>query len=94
MLATAVTTAQEFVDDFLFVYIALVFIYMLLGWFRLPYSIWLTRIQRFLYDVCDPYLRLFRRFIPPLGPVDVSATAAIVGLYVLQRLLHYLIGKA
>ena len=29
-------------------------------------------LKRFLYDVCDPYLRLFRRFIPPLGPLDLS----------------------
>ena len=36
-------------------------------WVRLPYSPWLNRIQRFLYDVSDPYLRLFRRVLPSWG---------------------------
>ena len=51
-----------------------IFAYILTSWIRMPYSPWLNRIQRFLYDVCDPYLRLFRRFIPPLGPLDPVAT--------------------
>ena len=93
-VATAVTTAQQFVDVFLYVYIALLFVYILLAWFQLPYSVWLSRIQRFLYDICDPYLRLFRRFIPPLGAVDLSPTVGIIVLFVIQRLLHFLIGKA
>ena len=93
MLATAVSTAQQFVDVFLYVYLALLFLYVLLTWFRLPYSVWLSRVQGFLYDVCDPYLRLFRRVVPPLGPVDLSPTIAIIVLLVIQRGLHILIGK-
>ena len=51
----------------------LLFAYILTSWIRLPYRPWLNRVQRFLYDVCDPYLRIFRRFLPPLGPLDLSA---------------------
>jgi YggT family protein len=54
----------------------------------LPYSIWLNRIQRFLYDVCDPYLRVFRRFVPPIGPLDLSPMIAVLVLVVLQQVLH------
>ena len=36
--------------------------YILTSWFRLPYS--LQPVQRFLYDVCEPYLRLWRRLLP------------------------------
>src|ERR1700756_353282 len=36
--------------------------YILTTWVQLPYS--LRPVQRFLYDVCDPYLRLWRRLIP------------------------------
>jgi len=54
---------------------------------RLPYSIWLNRIQRFLYDVCEPYLRIFRRFIPPLGPLDISPIVAIFTLWIASRLV-------
>ena len=45
----------------------------MLGFLRMPYS--LQPVQRFLYDVCEPYLRLWRRFLPFLrfGPFDLSA---------------------
>ena len=35
-----------------------------------------TALQRFLYDVCEPYLRLFRAILPPLGPLDLSPMVA------------------
>ena len=56
---------------------AVLFAYILTSWIRLPYQPWLNRVQRFLYDVCDPYLRIFRRFIPPVGPLDLSPMVAI-----------------
>ena len=40
-----------------------------------------------LVDVCDPYLRLFRRVLPPLGPLDLSPVVAVIVLLILQRLL-------
>ena len=61
---------------FICVYILLLFAYILTSWIRLPYRPWLNRVQRFLYDVCDPYLRIFRRFLPPLGPLDLSPMVA------------------
>ena len=36
-----------------------ILLYILTSWVRLPYS--LEPVQRFLYDVCEPYLRLWRR---------------------------------
>ena len=77
----------NFVLVFLWAYILLLFGYILLSWVRLPYSPWLNRIQRFLYDVCDPYLRLFRRFLPPLGPLDLSPMVAIFVLLIVQNVL-------
>jgi uncharacterized protein YggT (Ycf19 family) len=37
--------------------------------------------------VCEPYLRLFRRFIPPLGAIDLSPMVAIIVLYFVRSLL-------
>ena len=48
---------------------------------RVPYSRWSDAVLGFLRDVCEPYLRIFRRFIPMIGPLDISP---IVGLLVLQ----------
>ncbi len=72
LLADVGSSLANFVGVFILVYILLLFAYILSSWIRLPYNPWLNRIQRFLYDVCDPYLRIFRRFVPPLGPLDLS----------------------
>jgi uncharacterized protein YggT (Ycf19 family) len=82
LLADWVTSAQNFVQVFTLVYFLLLFAYILMSWVRLPYSIWLNRIQRFLYDVCEPYLRIFRRFLPPFGPLDLSPMIAIFVLWI------------
>ena len=92
LLADAVSAAQSFVIVFTYVYLLLIFAYILTSWVRLPYS--LAPVQRFLYDVCEPYLRVFRRVLPPLGPIDLSPMVAIVVLYLVQRALVSLIGLA
>jgi uncharacterized protein YggT (Ycf19 family) len=85
LLADTADSVQAFVDVFVSVYILLVFAYIITSWIRLPYSPWLNRVQRFLYDVVDPYLRIFRRIIPPIGPLDLSPIVGVFVLIVLQR---------
>ena len=91
MLADWRSSLAGFVSVFLYVYILLILIYVLLSWFRLPYNLWLNRIQRFLYDVCEPYIRLFRRVLPPLGPIDLSPAVAILVLILVRALVVPLI---
>jgi YggT family protein len=93
VLADTVSSVQSFVDVFVWVYVLVIFVYILTSWVRLPYSPWLNRVQRFLYDVCDPYLRIFRRILPPLGPLDLSPVVAVIVLLALQRLVHALLGR-
>jgi YggT family protein len=93
LLADAVGSAQRFINIFFLVYILLIFIYILTSWVRLPYSLWLNRIQRFLYDVCEPYLRLFRRVLPPLGPLDLSPMVAIFVLVILQQVVNAVLNR-
>jgi YggT family protein len=88
-----VSSAQNFVQVFTLVYFLLIFVYILMSWIRLPYSIWMNRIQRFLYDVVEPYLRIFRRFIPPLGPLDISPIVAIFVLWIVSGLVIRLLGE-
>ena len=78
LLADTVSTLQSFVNVFVGVYVLVIFVYVLASFVRLPYSF--NPILRFLYDVCEPYLRLFRRILPPLGPIDLSP---LVGVLVL-----------
>ena len=91
VLADAVSTAQNFVDVFIGVYVLLIFAFILMSWVRLPYSVWLSRIQRFLYDVCEPYLRLFRRVLPSMGPIDFSPIVGVIVLFALDRILTRLL---
>ena len=93
LLADTGTSIRRFVDVFVGVYILLIFAYIITSWVRLPYSPTLSRIQRFLYDVCDPYLRIFRRVLPPLGPLDLSPIAAVFSLYILERIVNTIIGR-
>ena len=92
-LADAVSSIQNFVHVFILVYVLILFAYILLSWVRLPYSPWLNRIQRFLYDVCEPYLRLFRRILPAMGPLDLSPIIAVFSLYFLDRVIKTILDQ-
>jgi YggT family protein len=94
LVSDAASSIQRFVAVFIYVYILLIFAYILTSWIRLPYSPWLNRIQRFLYDVCDPYLRIFRRIVPSIGPLDLSPMVAVVVLLLLQQVVASLLGSA
>jgi YggT family protein len=87
LLFDAATSANRFIDDFIWVYVLLIFIYVLSSWVRLPYSPWLRRVQDFLRDVCEPYLRLFRRILPSFGPLDLSPVVAVAFLLILMRVV-------
>ena len=92
LLADAVSTAQSFVDVFVAVYILLIFAYVLTSWIRLPYS--LNWLQRFLHDVCEPYLRLFRRILPPIGgAIDLSPIVSVFVLVGVDQLVVRLLGQ-
>ena len=87
LVLDAVTSVQNFLRVFVYLYIFLILAYVITSWIRLPYSPWLNRVQRFLYDVCDPYLRLFRRILPPLGPLDLAPMVAVIVLVVLDQIV-------
>ena len=95
MIAAAVTRADvaNYVDALFLVYIALIFIYIVLNLLfsfgmRVPYSRWSDALMNFLRDVCEPYLRLFRRFIPTVGMFDFSPMIAIIVLYIVRTLVY------
>jgi YggT family protein len=90
VLADAASAANQFIDVFIYVYVLLIFVYVLTSWVRLPYSPWVRRISDFLRDVCEPYLRLFRRVLPPLGPLDLSPVVAIFALFLLKWVIDTL----
>ena len=87
LLADAITSVETFVNVFIILYGIVLLAYILTSWVRLPYSLTLDRIQRFLHDVSEPYLRLFRRLLPMAGPLDLSPIVAFLALGAINRLL-------
>ena len=87
LLADAIDSVNSFIWAFTVVYTLVLFAYIITSWVRLPYSPWLNRIQRFLYDVCDPYLRLWRRILPTFGPLDLSPVIGVAALYIFLRVI-------
>jgi YggT family protein len=97
LLASARSSIADYVGTLIEVYIVLIFLYILLNLLfsfgmRLPYARWSDVVMNFLRDVSEPYLRLFRRIIPPLGAFDLSPMIAIIVLYILRTVLVNLIG--
>jgi YggT family protein len=82
----------NYVKALFLVYILLIFVYILLNMMfslglRPPYSRWTDAVMNFLRDVCEPYLRIFRRFIPPIGMFDLTPMIAIILLYVVETIV-------
>lgn len=84
-----------YVEALFFVYLILIFARIILSWvqqFRpLPYNRPLRAVVGFIQESVDPYLNVFRRFIPPLGgggfALDLSPILAIILLLVVQSLV-------
>ena len=93
LLFDAASSADRFIYIFIWVYVLLIFAYVLSSWVRLPYSPWLRRIQDFLRDVCEPYLRVFRRVLPAFGPLDLSPVVAIFFLFLLMKVIDAVFGS-
>ena len=94
IVATARESIADFLNALLIVYLILIFAYIVTSLIfafggRIPYSRWSSAVLGFLRDVTEPYLSIFRRFIPPIGPVDVSP---IVGILLLQIVGGIIIG--
>ncbi len=78
-----------YVDAIFLVYSLLIIVYVLLSMIfslgaRLPYSRVTDSILTFLRDVSEPYLQIFRRFIPLVGPLDLSPLVALIVLNVVR----------
>lgn len=78
----------DYVSALFIVYLILIFARIVLSFVpRMPYNRTLRAIVGFIHEVTDPYLNLFRRVIPPIGPLDVSPILAILVLNIVWTLV-------
>jgi YggT family protein len=86
----------DYVQAVFYVYIIFLFAYLLLNMLfsfgaRPPFARWSDAAFKFLRDVSEPYLRVFRRIMPPFGAVDLSPMLGIIVLFVLEAIIVRLI---
>jgi YggT family protein len=93
-LAITRTDVADYINTLVLVYIVLIFIRILTSWIpRMPYNRYLAAFLKFVSDVTDPYLNLFRRILPPvrmggagldLSPIVATFVLIIVGSIVVN----------
>jgi YggT family protein len=90
----AITRADvaDYVNTLALVYLVLIFIRILMSWIpRMPYNRYLAAFLKFVSDVTDPYLNLFRRILPPVrmggAGLDLSPIVATFVLIIVSTIV-------
>ncbi len=98
MIAAAIDRydVADYVDALFLVYIILIFLNILSSWVpRMPYNRALRGALDFVKETTDPYLNLFRRFLPPIGgggfALDLSPILGVIVLFILRAIVVGLI---
>jgi YggT family protein len=89
VIASVRTEIGGFLSALIYIYILTIFLYIVIQLLfsvgvRPPYSRASDVVLGFLHDVCEPFLRIFRRFAPRLGGLDLSPMLAIFSLYIVD----------
>ncbi|MCL6435551.1 MAG: YggT family protein [Leptolyngbyaceae cyanobacterium HOT.MB2.61] len=85
MISSPVYLIVQTLVTFISIYTVLLVIRILLSWF--PNINWFDPPFSFLSQLTDPYLNIFRSFIPPLGGLDFSPILALMLLQVLGQMI-------
>ena len=92
ILASARTDVADFLSTLIYVYTLLIIAYIVTNLLfsvglRIPYSRTSDSILGFLRDICEPFLRIFRRVIPAFGGIDFSPILAIFTLQIINSVV-------
>jgi uncharacterized protein YggT (Ycf19 family) len=92
LLASARTDVAEFLSTVIYVYTLVIIVYfvtnlLFAAGIRPPYNRTVSAILGFLRDVCEPFLRVFRRILPSFGGFDFSPIVAIIVLGIVNRVV-------
>jgi YggT family protein len=95
-LAITRNDVADYVNTLTLVYLVLIFIRILMSWIpRMPYNRYLAAFLKFVSDVTDPYLNLFRRILPPVrmggAGLDLSPIVATFVLIIVSEIVVGLI---
>lgn len=96
ILALSRADIADYVGALFTVYIVLILANILISWIpRIPYNRALRAVLDFATETTNPYLNLFRRFLPPVGgrgfALDLSPIIGIFALFLVRALVVGLI---
>ncbi len=77
----------SFVNALFYVYYILILVRVIFSWIGIPSGRTALSLFRFVYDVTEPYLGIFRRIIPLAGPIDFSPLIGLLVLGIIQRIV-------
>jgi YggT family protein len=91
-LAITRNDVADYINTLTLVYLVLIFIRILMSWIpRMPYNRYLSAFLKFVTDVTDPYLNLFRRVLPPVrmggAGLDLSPIVATIVLILVSSIV-------
>ena len=73
-------------------YTTVIFVYVIMSWLPNVESGIVGQVYRALGMLCDPYLNLFKRLIPPIGGmVDITPIIALLALQFLVRIIVWIL---
>jgi uncharacterized protein YggT (Ycf19 family) len=92
VLASARTQIADYLSTLIYVYTLLIILYIVIQLLfsvglRPPYSRTMDVILKFLRDICEPFLRIFRRILPTFGGLDFSPILAIFTLQIINSVV-------
>ncbi|HEY5044451.1 MAG TPA: YggT family protein [Solirubrobacteraceae bacterium] len=92
ILASARTQIADYLSTLVYVYTLLIILYIVIQLLfsvglRPPYWRATDIVLGFLRDVCEPFLRVFRRLLPSFGGLDLSPILAIITLEIFNSLI-------
>jgi YggT family protein len=95
-LAVTRNDIADYVSTLVLVYLVLIFVRIILSWIpRIPYNRFLNGVLKFVTDVTDPYLNIFRRILPTVrigpGALDLSPIVATFVLIIVGSIVENLI---
>jgi YggT family protein len=92
VLASTRTQLAGFLSTLIYVYTLLIILFIVIQLLfavglRPPYSRTMDALLGFLRDICEPFLRLFRRLVPAFGGIDFSPILAILTLQIVNSVV-------
>jgi YggT family protein len=82
-MASIITAINSLFD----IYELIIVIWCILSWIPRRQGGWLDDTAQVMNNLVQPYLNIFRRFIPPMGGIDWSPMIAILALGIIQNVV-------